>query len=243
MLPSWVGAQKARTERVPISHSYEVADSALKVDTYRILGKATYTCVPPPGYVASPAVLKWMRTLDKSLVPIWRKQTYGKPLSPDTFMAIHLGLAKHVRRPRGPLRIARVEMPSNATFKTPNLIAMPFFENTSLPIVMHQGGPAPYVPLDMRQYLELRDGWDASKTVDQQLDAIFRRLDEALAREVAHIRSEYLYARADLNKFYEKQLRAPGDTLSAYRQYRAKRDAMALEAMRRMNLVVMRQGA
>lgn len=243
MLPSWVGAQKARTERVPVSHSYEIAESALKSNTYRLLGNATYTCVPPPGYVASPAVMKWMRTLDKSLVPIWRKQTYGKPLSPDTFIAIHLGLAKHVRRPRGPLRIARVEMPANASFKTPNLIAMPFFEDTSLPVVMHQGGPAPYVPLDMRQYIELRDGWDASLTVDQQLDAIFRRIDAANARECAHIRSEYLYARKDLNKFYEKQLQAPGDTLRAYWAYRAKRDAMAREALRRMNLVLMGPGA
>ncbi len=232
MLPSWV---RTTTKDSPVTIRYDVADSPWTAPGYRLVGRDFYTCVEPVDRIADRAVVAWLRTFCPDVVPIWRKQTYLPPGGTEAFTAVHLGIARCVRDPRGPLHVPYVEMPANARHQMPNLLVR-IFEDHECTTVLHEGGPGPYEPLDMGKYRELRADYNETQTTDEILDERFRVADEEAERRRVFELGEWEYRRKHLDAFIKKQLEAPGDTLSAWRQYRRMKRQMALDAMKRMGL-------
>lgn len=227
-LPSWVGRRLPEKE-------FKFADSPWTAPGFRVIGRPFYTCVPPVDRGVDPAVLRMAREICPDLVPIWRKQVYQRPRSAQTFVATHLCLGRFVRDPRGKVRVPYVEMPPNPTHPMPNVIEK-VLEDKDHETVLHHGGPGPYEPLTMQTYRELRKRDELRDNrpqweIDQENEA---KRQEIQARRLAQKQAELDYIRRDIDRFVQKQLDAPGDTVAAFKQWKRLR---AFQQMRRRRLL------
>jgi hypothetical protein len=233
-LPQWVGDRMTAT--------YDIADSPWTAPGYRIVGKDHYTCIEPVDRIADRATLKAIQAFCPEAIPIWRKQTYIAPGEIKAFTVTHFGIAQHVKTPRHDAKLAYIEMPTNAKHPKPNRLVR-IFEDIEHENVMHRGGPAPYQALDMNKYRELRaDYVKEFQTPVEALDERLRRADEEKRRKALFELEEYLYRRRDIERFTQKQLEAPGDTVAALRQWRIKKRAEMLAKIRRMHPNAVIQG-
>src|SRR5687767_13714726 len=134
MLPRWMG-QQARPIPVDVAHSYHTAPG------WRLCGRPSYTCVEPAGGPhVDPAVLRAIREFDPGAIPIWQIQAYlppGKMGFDYVITDAHVGIARHVRDPRGSVLLSNVDMHSGAKHPRPNVL---FFIWVDIASMLKYGG-------------------------------------------------------------------------------------------------------
>lgn len=225
-LPEWVG------ERATIS--YKVADTPWTAPGYRLVGKDSYTCVPPTDRTVDKAVLKAVHDFAPDLIPLWRKQQYIPPGGTQPFTVSHLCLGRYIKDPRNRLHIPYVEMPAGARHPMPNVLERVFEDKEDL-TVLHHGGPGRDLPFDMAAVRELRatDSFADNRpqhVIDEEND---RNRIEAEIKRLEFFVDQWEYRQKHIDKFVQKQLDAPGDTFRAWQEYRRRRFFQRLRTVRR----------
>jgi hypothetical protein len=219
MLPAWVGAKKARAAQKPVA--MEIADSIATAPGWRVIGEDFYTCVPPVDRQFDPSVLELIHSFDAGIIPIWRKQRYLRPGGkvPETFT--HFGIARRVDTPSRNRLVLNVEMPEGEEYRRPNeLIAIYEAQDETL---MHHGGPGAYLPVDMRLYWTIINQFlwahvDWNKDAARRVEAV-----EARKRKRAEdARAEAEEKGREFDKWAQRQLDKPGDSIRGFLEYRAR---------------------
>lgn len=236
-LAPWVGKRIKAAEAAAEVYLDAIPDTIHTAPGWRLLGDDFYTCVQPVGGpIHDRAVVAAIHGFDPGAIPMWRKQRYLPPRSTQAVVVSHLAFGRHVPFPRRQLALFNVEMPRGKGRRdVPNELLMiwEFFDDT----YWFEGGPGAVFPSDMRQFRYMRadylrgdqKGGDRFAEREGQKLAAREHEREARARE-----SEYKQRRLD--DYVARQLEMPGDTVRAFREYRARNAAMRAQAAARLGL-------
>jgi hypothetical protein len=221
-LPSWVG-----DAATPVAHA--VADSPHTAPGWLVCERDWYTCVQPVDRIADATIVRWIRAFCPEVIPMWRKQAFLTPGPPRrSYLAVHFALGTYVRDPHRELHLVHVEMPSNAKHPVPNQLEK-VFEDTSDAGYLHYGAPPPFEPCDMRVYDWCRRNYSVTKSGRQIAEEMRRERVEKRRRQQEKAAEEFEYRSKDWNKFVQRQLDAPGDTVKEFFRWREKRRARMRE--------------
>jgi hypothetical protein len=236
-LAPWVGKRIKAAEAAAQVYLDSIPDTVHTAPGWRVLGDDFFTCVQPVGGpIHDPAVVAAIHGFDPGAIPMWRKQRYLPPRSTQAVLVSHLAFGRHVRFPRRQLALFNVEMPpGQRQHPVPNELLMiwEFFDAT----YWYEGGPGAVFPSDMRQFRYMRadylkgdkKGGDRFAEREAQSLAARERARESSARENEH-------KQRHLDAYVARQLDMPGDTVRAFREYRARNRAMRAQAAARLGL-------
>lgn len=128
-------------------------------DYYWRVAPDQYSCVPPPGFEADPAVTAAIREFDAGAVPMWRIQLWTFPGSSKEVRVVHHVIGRYIPVPRGRRAPFRVEMPAHDHSPAPTLLDHVLEDDSTLQY--QRGGPGGFVPWDWAFYRWCRWQYDA----------------------------------------------------------------------------------
>lgn len=168
------------------------------------------SCVPDAVHPWDPNVLKAIWSFDPGAIPIWIRWKFRRFDREDNSVKIfgRHGIGRYTASPKTDLPRFACEMPSmpcqGVTFAKPNLIELILMKHDS-----QDDSPGSFVPWNWDLYHFLRARYK-ERTPKELRKVVTDKLErEQKARE--HLRAEWAYQMADIQKFAEKKMEQAGE--------------------------------